>query len=304
MKHILTTSDFSKQFLLKIFDESERFRNNENPLTMNGRIVATLFYEPSTRTRLSFECAMLRLGGQVISTEAAAQFSSHAKGESLEDTIRVVGGYADAIVLRHHEKGAALRAANVSPVSIINAGDGDGEHPTQAILDLYTIWRHHGRLDNLKVVLVGDLRYGRAVHSLLKLLALGKNIEVRLVSPPAYALPAGWHVDLSVRGLTIKTLHDLSEALRDPVDVVYMTRLQRERLTEEQKKQEQKTSLIRLDSKHMDMLSSSACVLHPLPRLEELPPSLDGDSRVLCFEQARNGLYIRMALIDWLFKKS
>src|SRR5262245_49408091 len=195
---------------------------------LHGRILATLFYEPSTRTRLSFESAMHRLGGNVRSTENAREFSSAIKGETVEDTVRIVAGYADAIVIRHHEQGSARRAAAVSPVPIINGGDGPGEHPTQALLDFYSIRREVGRLDGLRVALVGDLRFGRAVRSLALLFCQTRETELIFVSPPAVPMGRDVRDALDRHGVRYRDEEDLAAVLPE-VDVVYQTRIQRER---------------------------------------------------------------------------
>ncbi|MBI2579962.1 MAG: aspartate carbamoyltransferase [Candidatus Aenigmarchaeota archaeon] len=232
MRHIISTGQFDRNFLDNLFDDADlmesSLRSNAPLSSARGRIMATLFYEPSTRTRLSFESAMLRLGGKVISTENAAQFSSAAKGETLEDTIKIVGGYADVIVLRHHERGAAGRAASVSPVTVINAGDGTGEHPTQALLDLYTIKKEKGRVDGLGVALAGDLLNGRTVHSLIRLLSIYKNPMVFLVSPEKLRLPEEYKRCMTEAGMRFEEFDDIGESL-PRADVIYMTRVQKER---------------------------------------------------------------------------
>src|SRR5215203_2276941 len=219
MRHIIESQQFDPAFIGDLFavaNEAEGARD----ASLHGRIMASLFYEPSTRTRLSFESAMLRLGGSVISTENAREFSSAIKGESVEDTIRIVQGYADAIVIRHHEQGAAALAASVASVPILNAGDGPGEHPTQALLDLYTIRHELGRIDNLRIALVGDLRYGRAVRSLALLFCLTQNTELVFVSPPAVPMGDDVRRALDATGIRYRDETDLTSVLPD-VDVVY-----------------------------------------------------------------------------------
>lgn len=237
LRHILSTQQFlDKDLLADIFARAERFehadRRGKVPKPLQDKILACVFYEPSTRTRFSFESAMLKLGGQVISTESAGHFSSAIKGETLEDSIRIVSGYADAIALRHHEAGAAERAAKVSAVPVINAGDGDGEHPTQALLDLYTIKRELGRTDHFAIGMVGDLRYGRTIHSLIYLLSLHRNVEVHLVAPRALALPEKYTAFMKMRRMKFSKSDNLESVLPE-IDVLYMTRIQKERLPSE-----------------------------------------------------------------------
>lgn len=260
-----------------------------------GRLLATLFYEPSTRTRLSFEAAMLRLGGQVLSTENAGQASSAAKGESLEDTIRVVGEYADAIVLRHPEIGAAGRAADVARVPVINAGDGAGHHPTQALLDLYTIKKELGRLDHLRVGLVGDLRHGRTARSLATLLTRFPGNELVLVSPADLRL--GDEVRDGIEARAIHETSDLAGVVSD-LDVLYQTRIQVERFATAEAAARYRGSYV-VTLELMRRLPEQAIVMHPLPRVGEIDPAVDADPRAAYFRQAGNGLWMRMAVLDW-----
>ncbi len=257
--------------------------------------ICTLFYEPSTRTRLSFETAGLKLGMGVVSTENAAGFSSAAKGETLEDTINVLNNYGlSAIIIRHTETGAAGKAASVSKVPIINAGDGTGEHPTQALLDAYTIKKHFGRLDNLKVVAGGDLKYGRTIRSLCRLLALYPGNHVSFVSTPELQMADDIKQLLQKSGTTYDETDDVNKVFAD-TDVVYWTRLQKERL-------ENPGSIdsggFTLTADNISKLPKEAIILHPLPRVDEIDPEVDKDPRAKYFEQAGNGLYIRMALLD------
>lgn len=259
------------------------------------QILATLFYEPSTRTRLSFESAMLRLGGQVISTENAREFSSAIKGESVEDTVRIIAGYADAIVIRHHEQGAAMRAAAVSPVPIINGGDGPGEHPTQALLDFYTIWSELGRIDDLTVALVGDLRFGRAVRSLALLFRLTRGSELIFVSPDAVPMGSDVRRSLDAAGVRYRDEPDLARALAVS-DVIYQTRIQKERFATPVEYQEAR-GIYTLDRHSLGLLPERAIIMHPLPRVDEIAPEVDADPRAAYFRQARNGVFVRMALL-------
>jgi aspartate carbamoyltransferase catalytic subunit len=298
-RHIVEVSQFSREDLEFVFDSADRMRGLSKPdHRLDGLILATIFYEPSTRTRLSFESAMLRLGGNVISTENAREFSSAIKGESVEDTIRIVEGYADAIVIRHYEQGAAARAASVASVPIVNAGDGPGEHPTQALLDLYTIRHALGRIDNLRIALVGDLRYGRAVRSLAMLLTRSTGIELVFVSPAEVAMGDDVRQALAFAGIPCRDESDLSQAVKD-VDVVYQTRIQKERFDSPEHYARNKGIYI-VSAETMVELPETAIVMHPLPRVDEISPAFDSDPRARYFDEAHNGVYVRMALLDAL----
>lgn len=300
-RHIVEVSQFSREDLELVFDLADQMRALDRPdHRLDGLILATLFYEPSTRTRLSFESAMLRLGGNVVSTENAREFSSAIKGESVEDTIRIVEGYADAIVIRHFEQGAAARAASVASVPVINAGDGPGEHPTQALLDLYTIRHQLGRIDDLRIALVGDLRYGRAVRSLAMLLTRSTGIELVFVSPPEVAMGADVRSALEAAGIPFRDESDLRSAV-EGADVVYQTRIQKERFATEDAYARNRGIYI-VNSESMALLPESAIVMHPLPRVDEIATDFDADPRASYFEEARNGVYVRMALLDALLR--
>ena len=305
LRHILSTKQFlDRQFLEEIFSMADHFRTKAKSKfdkTLSGKILVSLFYEPSTRTRFSFEAAMLKLGGEVISTESAGHFSSAMKGESLEDTVRVIGGYADVIVLRHPEVGAAERAARISAVPIINAGDGQGEHPTQALLDLYTIRTELGRTHDITIALVGDLLYGRTIHSLIHLLSLYRNIKIFLVSPRELRLPAEYKSFLKNKGVYFREAKRL-DAVISSLDVLYMTRVQKERFRSSALYESVKNAFV-VDRKILQKLPKRAIIMHPLPRLKEISPAIDGDPRAAYFRQSQNGLYIRMALLWRLFKK-
>jgi len=268
---------------------------------LSGRLLATVFYEPSTRTRFSFEAAMHRLGGQVLSAENATHASSAAKGESLEDAIRVIGGYADGIVLRHPEVGAAERAARVAPVPVINAGDGPGNHPTQALLDLYTIEKELGRLDHLRIGLAGDLRNGRTVRSLAVLLSRFPGNELVLISPPALRLGADVIAVLNEAQQGMRETTDLGGVIAD-LDVLYQTRIQAERF-ESSAEYERHRGVYLVNADLMRRLPERAILMHPLPRLDEIDPLVDADPRAAYFRQARNGLWVRMAVLDWTMER-
>lgn len=266
---------------------------------LTGRIMASLFYEPSTRTRLSFESAMYRLGGHVITTENAREFSSVSKGETIEDTVRVIGCYADVLVLRHYESGAAQRAAVYSPIPVINAGDGPGQHPTQALLDLFTIQNELGRLDGLRVAMVGDLANGRTVRSLAYLLSLYEDIELIFVAPPAVAMREDIKEHLRRHNVAFREEQDLRSVL-PTCDVIYQTRIQKERFADRPADYEAVRGVYIIDREAMDLLSRSAIVMHPLPRVDEISPDVDDDTRAAYFRQVANGVYVRMALLKLL----
>lgn len=266
-----------------------------------GNQICTLFYEPSTRTRLSFETAALKLGMGVVSTENAAGFSSAAKGETLEDTIQVLNNYGlTAIVIRHKETGAAKKAASVSKVPVINAGDGAGDHPTQALLDAYTIKKQFGRLDNLKVVVGGDLKYGRTVRSLCKLLAHYPNNHISFVSIPELQMEDDIKTLLKESGTTYEETQDTGAVFKN-ADVVYWTRLQKERIENPNSIDYDKFTLTK---ENISILPKDAIILHPLPRVHEITTDVDKDPRAKYFQQAGNGLLIRMALLDLIASKN
>ncbi|MBI2635506.1 MAG: aspartate carbamoyltransferase [Parcubacteria group bacterium] len=303
-RHILSTQQFlNKRVLVDIFRRADKFEKadlkGKTPKLLQNKILSCVFYEPSTRTRFSFESAMLKLGGQVISTESAEHFSSAIKGETLEDSVRIIAGYSDMIVLRHHESEAAERAAKVSSVPIINAGDGDGEHPTQALLDLYTIKKELGSIDNLKIGMVGDLLYGRTIHSLIYLLSICNNVEIFLVAPRELRLPQKYKSFLNSRKIKFSESDNL-ESILPKINVLYMTRIQKERFSSARLYERVKNSFV-LNKKMLSKLNKRAVIMHPLPRVNEISREVDDDKRAAYFRQARNGLYIRMALLNLLF---
>lgn len=303
MQHIIKAQQFTRKDIEKILNLSQKIQEGDRENfqeVLVGRIIATLFYEPSTRTRLSFETAALRLGASVISTENAREFSSASKGETLEDTIRVVGSYADAIVLRHFETGAAECAAQVSPVPIINAGDGAGQHPTQAMLDLYTIQREMGSIDGITIAFVGDLLYGRTVHSLTYLLTKFKVKKIYFIAPKEVEMRKDILVYLRKKRVNFEEREDALEIL-PKVDVVYQTRIQKERFGDRVELYEQVCGKYILDKSWMDKMKKRSVVLHPLPRVGEINPEVDRDSRAGYFRQVENGMYVRMALLSFVF---
>lgn len=300
LHHIIEAQQFDVSTLTHLFQvakEMEKVVARGGITDYRNRVMATLFYEPSTRTRFSFETAMHRLGGAVISTENAAEFSSVAKGETLEDTIRILNGYADVIVLRHKEVGAAKRAAAVSRVPIINAGDGPGQHPTQALLDLYTIRMEIGTMDGLRIAMVGDLAQGRTVRSLAYLLSKFQDVRMFFVAPPLLKMKEDILGHLKERNVWYAEGTDLEKVLPE-VDVVYQTRIQKERFGDRIADYERCRGLYIINAHSLRLMRPKAIVMHPLPRLDEITMEVDSDPRAAYFRQAQNGLYVRMALLS------
>lgn len=303
--HVVEAQQFDLELMARIFamaNEMEQVVQHYGSNILSRRVMATLFYEPSTRTRLSFESAMIRLGGAVVTTENAREFSSAAKGETLEDSIRVIAGYADVIVMRHNQSGASRAAASVSPVPVINAGDGAGQHPTQALLDIYTIQRELGRIDGIKIAMVGDLANGRTVRSLSYLLAKFKDILIYFVAPPVVRMKDDIKAYLSRHHVRFQEEEDLYAVARQ-ADVIYQTRIQRERFDDRPDEYEKARGRYVIDRSVMDCMQSHAIVMHPLPRVDELDPEVDTDPRAAYFRQAHNGLYVRMALLRMLMDR-
>jgi aspartate carbamoyltransferase catalytic subunit len=300
LRHVIESQQFTRTVLEDLLARADEIKKEPHHFSgrLSGRVMAALFYEPSTRTRLSFEAAMLRLGGQTMGTDNAREFSSAAKGETLEDTIQIVGGYADVIVLRHYEEGAAKRAAAISSVPVINAGDGPGQHPTQALLDLYTIRDELGKVDGIRVAMVGDLANGRTVRSLTYLLSKFRDIKVWFVAPPQVAMRPDLKAHLDEHHIPWVETEDLESVLPE-VDVVYQTRIQKERFTDLDAYNAIK-GIYRIDNGSLALMRKYAIVMHPLPRVDEIAPEVDADPRAAYFRQARNGLHIRMALLDRL----
>ena len=296
-RDILRTDLLSDEELDLILSTAARF---EHVLTggghltnMEGQILATLFFEPSTRTRLSFEAAMLRLGGQVISV-ADPKTSSAAKGESLADSMRTVEGYADVIVIRHPQEGSAQEAADAVEVAVINAGDGTGQHPTQALLDVYTIQKEKGSLEGLTITLAGDLKNGRTVHSLVHLL-VRFGTRLLFVSPSGLEMPAEITAGLRKMGADVSEDSDLAAAVRE-IDVVYITRIQRERFEDPAEYERLKGSYV-VDMAMVGQAKPGITIMHPLPRVNEITTEVDTYEGAAYFRQAANGVPIRMALL-------
>ncbi|HPD76268.1 MAG TPA: aspartate carbamoyltransferase [Methanoregulaceae archaeon] len=293
-RHIISIGDFDRRQIDRLLDNAKRIdaqKFDKNALF--GKILATLFFEPSTRTRMSFEAAMARLGGTSLSV-GSVEACSMAKGETLADTVRVVSGYADAIVIRHPKEGAARLAAQFATVPVINAGDGAGQHPSQTLLDLYTI-RQSMKLDEINVALVGDLRYGRTAHSLASALSLyGANLHT--VSPKGLELPASLLAELTGKGMRVTDYNSIGDAIPE-VDVIYVTRIQRERFPDSASYFDV-TSSYRITPETLANAREHAIVLHPLPRVDEIDPRVDSLPHAKYFNQSRNGVPVRMAMLQ------
>jgi aspartate carbamoyltransferase catalytic subunit len=300
LKHVVESQQFTVPLLMELFDRSrsmERIVARGGTLDYQNRILASLFYQPSTRTRFSFEAAMYRLGGNVLSTEHARTFSSEIEAEQVEDSIRIISSDCDLIVIRHHEAGGAARAAKVSPIPIINAGDGaGGQHPTQALLDLYTIYRERP-IDGLSVAFIGELDRGRTARSLAYLLAKFERIKIFFVSPPELQMKSDILQYLDRHGVRYELESNIDSVVSE-VDVVYQTRIQPERLP-----RVKGARRYAINSSVLERMRPNAMILHPLPRTVELDKTVDDDPRALYFRQAANGLFVRMALLTMLLDK-
>lgn len=295
-KSLVSIHDFSKEEILKIVKLAADFEANPDQRLLDGRIVASLFFEPSTRTRLSFESAINRLGGRVIGF-SDAKATSVTKGETLNDTIRVIANYCDMIVMRHPVEGAARYASEVSRVPIVNAGDGANQHPSQTLLDLFSIAKTQGRLDDINIMMVGDLKYGRTVHSLLQALSHFKA-RFTFVSPYELQMPTEYKEFLYERGIPYHETADIMEYIND-ADIVYMTRVQRERFSDPMEYERVKNAYV-LRNEMLDNTKDTMRILHPLPRVNEIHPSVDDNPKAYYFQQTENGVYTRMAIIAYL----
>lgn len=297
MRHVMSPLDFSVEEVDRILDLAADIKANPEKYAhaCEGKKLATLFYEPSTRTRLSFEAAMLNLGGRVLGF-SSADSSSASKGESVADTIRIISCYADICAMRHPKEGAPLVASMYSSIPVINAGDGGHQHPTQTLTDLMTIRSEKGRLDNFTIGLCGDLKFGRTVHSLIKALIRYPNIKFVLISPDELRLPDYIRDDVLVRNhQQFEEVVRLEDALPQ-LDLLYMTRVQKERFFNEEDYVRMKDFYI-LDKAKLALAKPDMQILHPLPRVNEIEPEVDGDPRAIYFKQAQYGVYVRMALI-------
>jgi aspartate carbamoyltransferase catalytic subunit len=302
LDHIVYSQQFNVPLIMELFERTNMMKKivaRGGTKDYDNKIMATMFYSPSTRTRFSFESAMYRLGGKVLSTEHAKEFSSEIEGERLEDSIKIIGHYSDVIVLRHPEKGGAERASKVSSVPIINAGDGDyGQHPTQALLDLYTIYNECKTLDGLSVAFMGALDLGRTVRSLAYLLSKFERTKLYFIAPKELQIKSDILEHLEEKGVSYELLSDASGII-GKVDVFYQTRIDHERL----KKKKQNLDKFNVDYQFVKKMKKNAVIMHPLPRSIEISHEVDSDPRVAIFRQAKNGLYVRMALLTMLFDK-
>lgn len=293
-KNLISINDYTKEEQLRVLEVAADFENNPHQRILSDKVVATLFFEPSTRTRLSFESAANQLGSRIIGFSDASN-SSVTKGETLHDTIIMVSSYADLIVMRHPKEGSARYASEVSKVPVINAGDGANQHPTQCLLDMYSIKKTQGRLDNLKVAFVGDLKYGRTVHSLTHALCQF-NCTFHLVSPEELKLPSSVKQEIKNNNLEYFQHTNLEEVL--PIaDIVYMTRVQRERFSDPMEYEKVKDAYI-LNASMLKDCKPNMKILHPLPRVNEIATDVDATPYAYYFQQAQNGVYVRQALIS------
>lgn len=300
LRHLIDPQDFTVEELEKLFSLADEIVKDEKKFknVCDGKILATLFYEPSTRTRFSFEAAMLRLGGQVIGFSEPGS-SSVMKGESIPDTVRTVGSYVDIIAMRHPKEGAPRYASYYSPVPLINAGDGGHQHPTQTLTDLFTIRQTKGRFSNMTIGLCGDLKFGRTVHSLIKAMSRYENIKFILISPDELKVPDYIKTEIldrnSMEYLEVERLEEVIQEL----DILYMTRVQKERFFNEADYIRLKDSYI-LDKEKLKLAKEDLAILHPLPRVNEISYEVDEDPRAKYFQQVKYGMYVRMALISKL----
>lgn len=292
-KSLVSIADYSKEEIQKIVDLAADFEKEPKLNLLDGKVVATLFFEPSTRTRLSFETAVKRMGGKVIGF-SDANSSSATKGETIKDTIKIVAGYADLIVMRHPLEGSAKYAAEQSPVPVINAGDGANQHPTQTLLDLYSIKKTQGTLENLNIFMVGDLKYGRTVHSLLMAMA-HFNPVFNFIAPEELSMPQEYKQFLDQRGIAYREYTEFNDIIND-ADILYVTRVQRERFTDPMEYEKVKNVYV-LRNKMLQATKDNLRVLHPLPRVNEIHEDVDDNPKAYYFEQARNGMFTRMAII-------
>ena len=293
-KSLVSISDIGRDEIMSLLDSARRFEENPNRRLLEGRVVATLFFEPSTRTRLSFETAVKRLGGRVIGFSDANTTSS-SKGETLKDTIKMVSNYVDIIIMRHYLEGAARYASEVTDIPVINAGDGANQHPSQTMLDLYSIYKTQGTLENLTITLVGDLKYGRTVHSLLMAMRYF-NPTFRFVACEELGMPKEYKIFCDENGIRYTEHRDFSPEVINTSDIIYMTRVQRERFADIMEYERVK-DLYNLNSAMLTDARPNMRILHPLPRVNEIAQDVDDNPHAYYFEQARNGLYARQAII-------
>jgi aspartate carbamoyltransferase catalytic subunit len=294
-RDLISITDFSKEDYLRIMELSADFENNPDQDILKGKVVATLFFEPSTRTRLSFETAINRLGGRIIGFSDSSS-SSVSKGETLHDTIRMVSNYADMIVMRHPLEGSARYASEISTVPVINAGDGANQHPSQTLLDMYSIMKTQGRLDNINIFMVGDLKYGRTVHSLLMAMSEFEKPIFNFIAPPELAMPDEYKRFLTNKGIRYFEHFEFTDIISE-ADIIYMTRVQKERFTDPIEYEKVKNIYI-LRNKMLKKTKQTMKILHPLPRVNEIHPDVDDNPKAYYFTQALNGVFTRQAIIS------
>ncbi len=294
-KHIISIPELSREELELIVDTAKQLKHTPNPTLLKGKVIASCFFEPSTRTRLSFETAIQRLGGTVIGFDNAGNTSLAKKGETLADSVQVISSYVDAFVMRHPQEGAARLASEFSNnVPVINGGDGSNQHPTQTILDLFSIFETQGRLDNLNIAFVGDLKYGRTVHSLTQALAKFNNIKFFFIAPEILAMPKYIYQELDDANIEY-SIHTEMETVIDKLDILYMTRVQKERFDESEYAHIKSAFILKADM--LENVRENMKVLHPLPRVDEITIDVDKTKHAYYFQQAENGVYAREALL-------
>lgn len=295
-KNLISITDFTKDEILRIMDMAAEFERDPYQPLLNGRVVASLFFEPSTRTRLSFESAINRLGARVIGFSDTSN-TSVSKGETFHDTIMTISNYCDMIVMRDSREGSPRYASEISKVPVVNAGDGANQHPSQTLLDLYSIRKTQGKLDGINIMMVGDLKYGRTVHSLLQALS-HFNTTFTFVAPPELEMPVEYKEYLNERGLKFVEKREIDESINE-ADIVYMTRVQRERFSDPMEYERVKNVYV-LRNSMLDGTKDNMRILHPLPRVNEIDTDVDGNPKAYYFEQTENGVYVRMAIISYL----
>ena len=293
-KDLISITDYSKEDYLRILELAADFEKNPNQRLLEGKVVASLFFEPSTRTRLSFETAINRLGGRIIGFSDAGS-SSVSKGETLHDTTKMVSNYVDLIVMRHPLEGSSRYAAEVADVPVINAGDGANQHPTQTLLDMYSILKTQGTLDNINIFMIGDLKYGRTVHSLLMAMSQFENPIFNFIAPDELAMPEEYKLFLKEKGIRYFEHTEINENINH-ADIIYMTRVQKERFMDPIEYEKVKNIYI-LKNNMLGETKPNMRILHPLPRVNEIHPDVDSNEKAYYFEQARNGVYTRQAII-------
>ncbi|MCF0176497.1 MAG: aspartate carbamoyltransferase [Bacteroidales bacterium] len=296
MKSLISIGDFSKEEILHILEVAKEFEKNRVQKILEGKVIASLFFEPSTRTRLSFETAVNRLGAKVIGFSDASN-TSVSKGETLKDTIRMVTNYVDMIIMRHPLEGSSRYASEVATVPVVNAGDGANQHPSQTLLDLYSIMQTQGHLDGITINMVGDLKYGRTTHSLLQAMS-HFNAKFIFTAPEELRMPQEYKDFLDSKGIEYIETTSLDDHLRD-CDILYMTRVQQERFTDPMEYEKVK-DCYRLEASMLDGVRDNMKILHPLPRVNEIDQDVDDTKYAYYFKQAENGLYVRMAIISYL----